>query len=507
MSELPSQAFNVRVMDVDAFIAHENAARVSSLAIIEASTQNLHAEGFFSEEIFGQIGTAERLSTFGYVELNTTILSPVIYKATVKLAGLYEEIMSGKTYAVFDPVLKNFQRITEDPEDVEGADTGFSFFMRHYNEIDFPATSSTSRENRIELIAKYHDIALYKRIPVLPAGLRDVKVEDGKTTQDDVNKLYTTLLSMTKGIPPGATSPVYDSLRYSIQKKVVEIYDYYLTFMSGKRGFLQGAYGSRRIALGTRNVITAASYDMASPDDPQALKPNETKAGLYQLMKGSMPLITHYMKTVFMDPILGSSDVTKVALTHPETYELVYSDIPLNELNRFNNTEAIESWVNRFSNVDVRELPIQLKTASGEKRYLCMVYDSGVAVALFRSINDLKRRLGDDIDMSRIRPLTWVEAFYLVAYTALHNKHCFITRYPVIEAGSCYPSRIHITTTAPARVVTFYDLLSEELSTVYPQYPILGKGVYADSIVVRGDALAGLGADELVYKHSITALY
>src|SRR3546814_9159773 len=38
-----------------------------------------------------------------------------------------------------------------------------------------------------------------------------------------------------------------------------------------------------------------------------------------------------------------------------------------------------------------------------------------------------------------------------------------------------YPSKIHILTTSPAKVVKLYDILSGGVSDDYPQYPIVGK--------------------------------
>ena len=97
------QPFNIKVMDVDDFIQEVGARPVTSLAIHTPSSTEFHPDGLFSEEIFGMIGSEERLKTaFGYIELNTVILAPVIYRHLVKLSAFYEDIMAGKSYAIFD---------------------------------------------------------------------------------------------------------------------------------------------------------------------------------------------------------------------------------------------------------------------------------------------------------------------------------------------------------------------------------------------------------------------
>lgn len=491
--------FNIKVMDVDTYIRNHATQPVTSMFIHEPSSVDFHADGLFSEDIFGAIGTDQRMITLGYVELNTQIIAPVIYKSLVKLSALYEEILAGRVYARFDEESKEFVRVIGDPELVEGADTGFSFFMSHFLKMELPSTGSTARENRIELIRRYKEIALYKRSLVLPAGLRDLESDGDRMVQDDINKLYTSLIAYTLAIPEGATSPLYDSIRFKIQQKTVEIYNYIENILTGKRGFFQGGgYGRRKIQLGTRNVITSADYVMETPDDPQALKPNETKTGLFQTSKGLQPVVSYYMRSAFFDPILGEGDSAKIALTNPKTLTLEYVEVSARERAKFDRSEAIETWTNRMRNADVRTSPITIQGENGQSYYLALVYDWGDSVSLFRSVSDLEAQFKDagrDYELSNIRPLTWVEAFYMATYNAAKGRHCMITRYPVIEEGSCYPSRIHLMTTSPARVVKLHDLITNSDTIEYPQYPVLKDSVFLDSTVVHSEKLPGLGAD------------
>lgn len=488
--------FNIQVMDVDDFIRRKGLRQVQALNIKAPSSPTFHPEGLFSEEIFGQIGTPARLVTLGYVEINCGIIAPVMFKNLVKLSANYEEIMAGRMYATFDPVNKDFVPVTGDPEAVEDADTGFSFFLSHFGDLEFTLTPSYVREGRIEVLDKYRDRGVYRRIPVLPAGLRDLEQDGGRLSQDDINKLYTALISLSFQIPPLSTSTLYDGVRYAIQKKVVEIYEYLENIQTGKKGFIQGGYGSRRIAGGTRNVITAADYAALTPDDPQAHRPDETKVGLFQTMKGMQPLVVHHFTTAFITPIFGTADTNVFPLVNMKTFDLEYTELDSQEILRFVGPDAVDTLINRMKNPEIRDRAILLTNTEGKRYALCLVYDQGDRISLFRSMSDLRAALGDEaaIDLSKIRPITWWEAFYMATYNAAHDKFCFITRYPVIEDGSCYPTRVHITTTAPARVVKLHDLLSGQDVRQYPQYPILGNA-YCDTVVPHSSRLAGLGAD------------
>ena len=449
----------------------------------------------FSESLFGAIGTTDRLVTFGYIDLNTKILQPHVYKNVIKLATLYEEIIDGKTYAIFDQTTRNFVKCPK-PELHEEANTGYTFFMSHFQDIEFTRNESRIRSDRIDFIEKYRSIAFCDKLLVLPAGLRDLEENQGMLSTDDINKLYQTLLSYTFSIPKGATSTIYDGVRTAIQKKSLEIYNYIENILTGKKGFIRGAWGYRRVALGTRNVITAASYATLTPNDPQTMQPDETKIGLLQTMKSLQPIVVHQVRTKFFTPIFGQ-DSNTIALTNQKTFELEYREITSKELNKFDTSEAIESWISKFKNVDIRFNPITVLDKNNDPFYLCMVYDTGDEISLFRSLSEFQKSFNGPVDKNKIRPLTWVEMLYLATYAAAKDKHVFITRYPVIQDESCYPSKIHLCTTLPARVIKLVRSFEDtDALMTYPEYPILGKP-FLDSLALASARLAGLGGIEI----------
>ena len=76
---------------------------------------------------------------------------------------------------------------------------------------------------------------------------------------------------------------------------------------------------------------------------------------------------------------------------------------------------------------------------------------------------------------------------YVAVYLATRENYVHITRYPVIGDGSVYPSKIHLCSTIPGRIVTYSD-------RTYPEYPILGNA-YQDSVQVGFDRLEALVGD------------
>lgn len=489
--------FNIRVMDVDAFVRDHHALPVTTGMIQEPSSNRFHPDGLYSEEIFGPLGSEERMTQFGYINLHTEIITPPVYVNLIKLGSHFEDIMAGRAYGVWDPVAKTITRVIGDPESVPGADTGFTFFLSHFPEMEFERTKSLVRDTKVDLLDKYRTISLITKCLVEPAGMRDISQDaNGRMIQDDQNKLYATLIAYAQGIPPGAKSSLYDPLRYQIQCKVVEIYNYFNNFLSGKRGFIQGSYASRRIACGTRNVIAAATLTASTPDDPQMLKVDETRVGLFQTLKAFQPLMSYGFRTLFTSHIFGEDGTAlNVPLTNPKTLALEYVAISDEERKKFTTSDGVGAWINRFRNTDVRFKPITVKGEDGKYYYLCMVYDTGDSICFFRTLTDLKEFLPGPVDKTKIRPLTWAEAFYTAAYIETKPCHVFVTRYPVIEDTSCYPSKIHVSSTSTARIVSVRDLINgSDDVVVLPEYPVLGSA-FIDTVSCSPSKLAGLGAD------------
>lgn len=488
--------FNIRVMDVDKFVQENRLLQVTTSLIKEPSTNEFNPDGLFSEEIFGRIGTLERMTTLGYIDLNMKIIAPVLFNTLKKLGGFYVDLMAGRVWAVWNSKKADFERVFEDPETVPNAGTGFTFFVKYFPQIKYKLSESLTREAKVDLLNEYRAIGLYDKYLVQPAGLRDIQNDaGGRMILDDINALYASLLSYSKALPPGTTSPLYDGVKFNVQSKANEIYSYIDSTMSGKRGFMQGSYASRKVALGTRNVITAVSYNAASPDDPQALKPDESVLGVFQAMKAFQPKVFFHLKTTFFNAIFGDdSSSNTIALINPKTLKLEYQDITQDEKLKWISSDGINNAINKFINIDIRDKPLIVRNADGKPFYLMMVYDDNDGITLFRSLDDLSK-LGHPIDKSKVRPLTWIEACYIATFMAVQDSYVFITRYPVLGDASCYPSKVHLASTIPGRVVYLRDLQYPDIPlAMFPEYPILGNA-YEDTVKVAYDRIAGLGAD------------
>lgn len=500
--ELPKMdPLKLSIMDVDAFVKKENLMEVTSNFVRESSSTKFHPQGLFSEQIFGEVATDIRLVRFGYINLNTRVYHPRIYKTILKLKAFYGEVISGSAYAKYDKTTQSLIKATMDDED---AGTGYSFFVKEFAKIKFKSTGSKQRDDRIEMLSRYKDRLMMTKCIVLPAGVRDLRVDETMAQAEEINKFYNSLLNYCKAIPQGmGDSPMYDVVRYSIQKKLIEIDDYIMSLLDDKTGFLQKKYAARNIALGTRNVISSAAMTGVSIEDPKFLKCGYSGLPLFQATKAFQPLMTFGFKMYYFSQLFAQGS-NQVSVIDPKTYNLIYEEVDEATKDKFLSSNGIQDMINDFRDTQNRSRPVCLYTDEGKKYYTFLVYDDGDTVYHLRDVKQFEndynvRNTGKlKFTIDRLRPITYVEMFYFVCYMVTRDKHVMITRYPVAYESSICPSKIHLLSTTPSRTVNMGVVFDDEQSLsrpqLLPEYPIVGNP-YIDSTVLHPSTLAGYGAD------------
>ena len=157
--------FNISVIDPIEYIQRKECLPVSSHSVYESSTQLFHPDGLFSEVIFGQVGSKERLIKRGFIDLHTKLINPHLFKQWMRLKGLYKDVISGKKYAYFDKEAKDLVATT--PTD-PNANTGYNFFLSVIPKIQLTENDSIQRNNRIRVLKEYADRMFIDKMIVLP---------------------------------------------------------------------------------------------------------------------------------------------------------------------------------------------------------------------------------------------------------------------------------------------------------------------------------------------------
>ena len=495
------------LMDIDQYVKSNALPLVASPSIFEINSSRFHPEGLFSEEIFGSVTDLVRFTTEAAISLNTTIIHPIIFASIVEKNAQYMSILTGKQYAVFDDKLANFVIVDEE---VKGANTGFKFFIDNISKLANSKSPEALRaKNKHMLLVKYMDILVTKYIVCMPAGLRDLNLNSPRLSKDDINKLYLSVLNLTASLSGHGLSEdsLFDGIRYQIQLKVSEIYDYINTIISGKSGFFQQHYGARKIAFSTRNVISVAVLDGDTPDAATNIKANETMLPILNFIKCFQPFVVNYIKNKVYGELFINGSTERVAVTSPKTLELEYINVTSAEMNKYVTSDGVNRLVNQFKHVGFRESPVSIMSSDHKEYWLLLGYTDTDIIYIAKSVSDIKEMLvadGKEFSQDKIHPLRWVELLYVVGVQIGRKKHVTVTRYPVIGDGSIYTSEIHLITTNPSKEILVK--FGNETKIEVPHFPIVGTSYY-ESVILHPCRLSGLGADMDGDTVSITAIW
>lgn len=477
---------------------------VTSPFIKETSSTRFHPDGLFSEIIFGEIGSSQRLTQFGFIDLQTTVFNPMVFQDMVRSKKLYNDIMAGNVFVVFDDSIKDFVQCK--PEEY-GADTGFSFFVKHFFKLKFfdksLATSTTDEiksrtvKDKVLLMQKFPGRLLIDKWLVLPAELREYRIEDGRGVSDEINNLYLSLLNLCRLDKDRSNkeSSLYDGLRYKIQLKVLEIAEYIKDILKDD-GYLEKKYGSRSVAWGTRNIISPLQMNNRKLEDSTNIQCDETGLPLFQAIKCFQPLVINKLMSIFFTPIMDV-DSSQMSAINKKTLNLEYIEITEKEKSKFITIDGVSDTINRFKNREYRKNHMVVYNTEGLQYYLYLIYDDGSNIYLTRSKSDLERYYFEQnkkhIDLNKLRPLTLNEMFFIATYLTTIDKYTLITRYPVTWVDSMYPSKVKLMSTTKSRTVIFRSLFND-MTIPIVNYPIL-KYDNIDSLKLYPARLKALGAD------------
>lgn len=437
---------------------------VKVMDIMEGFSKNFHPDGLFSAEIFGKVGEQRRSRTMAYIDLNVKIFHPLIYKVICDLKSLYQEIMEGRSYAIFDEASSDFIK-----SNVAEGETGYDFFVRHFPKLKFEKRKSISRDVYIKFVEMYRNNAFISQLVVLPAGMRDYMVdEDGKPSEDEINALYRSIMAVAanmENLNIDRNPAFVNSARANLQTKVLELYKYIIGLLIGKNKLIQGSFLARKASNTTRNVISSYIPAVTKYGDSKSVDPNMTVIGMYQHMRNLIPLLVYNLRNKIM-PMVFSSANMDMHVTDPKTWKKKRVGILPKEFNRWMTYEGIEKIADGFGQEATRHYPVMI----GDN-YAGLIYKGPDGTfKLFQDIDDLP----PGRNKKDVTPITMAELLYVALYEAAETSVGFVTRYPVTLFGSTYPCRFYLRSTIrdEARRALGYDWEIDPNVPIAKSFPI-----------------------------------
>jgi hypothetical protein len=440
----------VSLLDVDDFVKKNNLVEITNPVIFDTSS-NPTNDGLLSNTIFG-ITKESRASTFAYISLKKKFLQPLIYRIWGKVDSKIKSVIHGiGTYSI-----DKSGNIVEDPK----GDNGIDFLRKNLDKIKFRETDSIKRERYIKFLNDNRKNFFTDKLIVIPPFFRDIKVDGGKISVGDINKLYINVMVSASAIGDSEDYgfSISKSVEGRLQEGLIEIYKWFGTGtdsnpnggLPGKFGVIRRANLSKTTDYATRLVMSAPKLDVETMGELRAdfdysVLPMTSAAANF------FPFVIFHMRRFFENEFIGDTKYPildkdgSIIYGEIEDYQIQFSDEVLKkELDRF-----IHGYSDRFRAVKV------LCRIKGKQEYLDLKWKG------FYKEPDAKV-------LQNERPLTWCDVIYMACEEAIKDRMILITRYPIDTFYNEFATKIRLSSTIETEEAVFDDV-------VYTHYPKIRK--------------------------------
>lgn len=440
----------VSLLDVDDFVKKNNLVEITNPVIFDTSS-NPTNDGLLSNTIFG-ITKESRASTFAYISLKKKFLQPLVYRIWSKVDSKIKSVIHGiGTYSI-----DKSGNIVEDPK----GDNGIDFLRKNLDKIKFRETDSIKRERYVKFLNDNRKNFFTDKLIVIPPFFRDIKVDGGKISVGDINKLYINVMVSASAIGDSEDYgfSIGKSVEGRLQEGLIEIYKWFGTGtdsnpnggLPGKFGVIRRANLSKTTDYATRLVMSAPKLDVENMEDIRAdfdysVLPMTSAAANF------FPFVIFHMRRFFENEFIGDTKYPildkdgTIIYGEIEDYQIQFSDEVLKkELDRF-----IHGYSDRFRPVKV------LCRVKGKQEYLDLKWKG------FYKEPDVKA-------LKNERPLTWCDVIYMACEEAVKDRMILITRYPIDTFYNEFATKIRLSSTIETEEAVFDNV-------VYTHYPKIRK--------------------------------
>ena len=448
--KLREENLQVSLLDIDDFVKKNNLSEITNPVIFDTN-KNPTDDGLLSNTLFG-ITRESRGTTFAYIDLKKKFLQPLVYRIWSKVDSKLKYIIHGiGTYSI-----DKSGYIVEDPE----GDNGIDFLRKNIDKIKFRETDSVKRERYIKFLNENRKNFFTDKLLVIPPFYRDIKVDGGKISVGDINKLYINIIVTAKALADSSDYgfSLSKSVEGRLQEGLLEIYKWFGTGtdsnpnggLPGKFGVIRRANMAKTTDYATRLVMSAPKLDVENIEDIRAdfdysVLPMTSAAANF------FPFVIFHMRRFFENEFIGDTKYPiinkdgSIIYGEIEDYQIQFSDEMLKkELDRF-----IHGYSDRFRPVKV------LCRVKGKQEYLELKWKG------FYKEPDAKA-------LQKERPLTWCDIIYMACEEAVKDRMILITRYPIDTFYNEFATKIRLSSTIETEEAVFNDV-------VYTHYPKIRK--------------------------------
>lgn len=232
----------LNILNIDKFIQKNNCKEVKNAKV---NPKGFDPESLWSESIFGPVGSRTRRTQFGYIQLRSNIIHPIIFDMLKVCSEQTSRIINKKTtYIVSNKVY------VEDPS----GETGISFLIKTLDDIDLQLMAKKEKLDSASFIESNKKQILIDKFIVIPASYRDIDLskKDAMQMQSEVNVIYKDILYINNQLSGDLylDEILIEKLQYNLNK-LITWFQYQL---KGKKGVLRGNMLKKRMDYTSRLV-------------------------------------------------------------------------------------------------------------------------------------------------------------------------------------------------------------------------------------------------------------
>ena len=481
------------IFSIDKFIEANHCPEVTSPIFFQYDG-NPTPDGLFSYELFG-MSDEDRKNRFGYINLHSYFIHPLVYVVMTSRMGSVKDIISGKKYAVLAD-----GRIKYVPETYSGAKTGIKFLYDNFekikwiDEIEEAEMDSIDKKTRLKFIQSLKkDEFFVTKWLVLPPFYRD-QSSTNRSMGDEINNLYKELISKSKSLNAGFAFELFgDETKLRIQEILKELYFTTTAPVSGKHlvkdGGSMALKGSGKNSLFRKHLLGktldwTASCVITSPQNNKAktLSQKPVPFGYSDFpLATTLSLFFPFFVSegaIFLQDrlnIFASDNATKIKKINTAQF----------------STDVIEKMIKKFVKAtDDRFSPITFEYYDKDNKKVEMV----MMITEYKSEQDAKNGTN-----GYKRAFTLADFLFTLACEITKDKHAYVTRYPVAYFQNIYPCKVRVLSTMETRHVWIQYSQSSDIYE-YDAYPIIpGPGVspldakFCDVMIIGNPYLEQMG--------------
>jgi DNA-directed RNA polymerase beta' subunit len=456
----------IDIFDIDKFVKVNRLQEIKNPIYLDRD-KTPTTDGLFSYEIFGAPGTRERRERFAYIDLGMYILNPLMYKLLTRMDNRIKKISEGYSFYY----VNSKSEIVEDPEQKnKNSGTGFEWLYKNLKNVKFKKTSSTSRNEKIDILNNLSREELFNKVwPVIPAFYRDLnfeKISYGKITLDEINNIYIKIINASNAIKKARGSDFSTNLTaIRLQLALVELQDELLKKVSGKSGMFRSSALGKSIDYSARTVISTSKIGLANEYTKKEVGTFTIGVPLHIACVTFLPFVVKNVRELLSDYLTGK---TRVLFSKNSQIQK-----DANIIGETLTDKTIEKMIDFFAkSQEERFNTLELEGKDGKK--ITIPY------------------LKDYIK----RDLTLCDLLFLACYMAVKDKYVYYTRYPVDSHLSTNIGKPILLTTEKVITIDFKSGETESILGKIENYPdIKYKHLWRDATVIDNGVTGIMGAD------------